>query len=140
MRDITIAVLVGFSCSVFAGLFDSYYSSGQMDHKQYEFKVSQGDILRTPVWASDADFPPLSARKAQEIARQQMQELRGGAKPQWELRETTITDMGDGMHFVYVIEFEPPPDGLGCIGSEFMRLLVLMDGTVAKFTVKPLSP
>jgi hypothetical protein len=98
MRAITIAMLIGFRCSVFAGLFDSYYSSGQMDHKQYEFKISQGDILRTPVWASDVDFPPLSTRKAQEIARQQMQELRGGAKPHWELRETTIADMGDGMH------------------------------------------
>jgi hypothetical protein len=140
MRAITIAMLIGFRCSVFAGLFDSYYSSGQMDHKQYEFKISQGDILRTPVWASDADFPPLSTRKAQEIARQQMQELRGGAKPHWELRETTIADMGDGMHFVYVIEFEPPPDGQGCIGCDFMRLLVLMDGTVAKASVKPLSP
>jgi hypothetical protein len=138
MRAMTIAVLIGFNCSAFAGLFDFYYSSGQMDHRQYEFKISQGDMLRTPVWASDADFPPLSARKAQQIARQQMQELRGGQKPQWELRETTIADMGDGMHFVYVMEFEPPPDGRGCFGCDFMRLLVLMDGTVAKATVKPL--
>ena len=140
MRALAIAILFGLGGSVFAGVFESYYASGTMDKKQYEFKVSQADILRTPVWAADADFPPFSARKAQEIARRQMQELLGSGKQPWELRETTITDMGDGMHFVYAIQFEPSSDGQGCIGCEFMRILVLMDGTVPKPIVKPLTP
>ena len=140
MRALAIVMLLGFAGSAFANLFESYSAIGKVDNKHYEFKVSQANILRTPVWAAGADFPPLSARKAQEIARRDMQELLGNAKQPWELRETTIADMGDGMHFVYVIQFEPPSDGEGCIGCEFLRILVLMDGTVPKPIVKPLSP
>ena len=140
MRALVIAILLGLGGSAFAGVFESYYASGTMDKKQYEFKVSQADILRTAVWAAAADSPPLSARKAQEIARRELQQIRGGGKQPWELRETTIADMGDGMHFVYIIQFEPPSDGQGCIGCDFIRILVLMDGIVPKPIVKPLSP
>ena len=133
-------MFLGFSGSVFAGVFGSYSAIGKMDEKHYEFTVSQADILRTPIWTSGAEFPPLSARKAQDIARQKMQELLGSGKQQWELRETTILDMGDGMHFVYAIQFEPPSDGQSCTMCDFMRILVLMDGTVPKPIVKPLSP
>ncbi len=132
MRALAIVMLLGFGGSAFAGQFEGYSSSGKMDEKHYEFKVSQADIARTPVWAPGADFPPLSARKAQDIARREMQELLGGGKQPWELRETTIVAMGDGMHFVYVIQFEPPSDGQGYTMCDFMRILVLMDGTVPK--------
>jgi len=44
------------------------------------------------------------------------------------------------MHFVYVVQFEPASDGQGCTMCDFMRILVLMDGTVPKPIVKPLSP
>jgi hypothetical protein len=69
-----------------------------------------------------------------------MQELLGSGKQQWQLRETTIMDMGDGMHFIYAIYFEPPPDAQPCTMCDYMRILVLMDGTVPKPTMKPLSP
>jgi hypothetical protein len=123
----------------FGGLVDSYSASGKIGDKQYEFKVSQTDILRTPIWKSDADFPPLSARKAQEIARRRMQKLLGSGKEPWVLRETTVADLGDGAHFVYVIQFEPPLGEHSVLGSDFMRVLVLMDGTVPKVIVRPLS-
>jgi hypothetical protein len=71
MRALAMAMLFGLGCSAFAGLFESYSATGKMDEKHYEFKVSQADILRTPVWTPGADFPPLSARKAQEIARRE---------------------------------------------------------------------
>ncbi|HEU0208613.1 MAG TPA: hypothetical protein VFQ78_06515 [Candidatus Udaeobacter sp.] len=51
-----------------------------------------------------------------------------------------MANMGDGLHFVYVIQFEPPSDGQGCIGCDFIRVLILMDGTIPKPIVKPLSP
>ena len=69
-----------------------------------------------------------------------MQKLLGDGKQEWLMRETTIADMGDGMHFVYVVQFEPPLRGESTIGGEFVRILVLMDGTVPKPIVKPLSP
>ena len=137
MRALVLLLLLVAAFPASGGLMTSYSAIGKMDDKHYEFKVSQADILRTPVWTPGADFPPLSARKAQEIARREMQELLGSGKEQWLIRETTIADMGDGMHFVYVIQFEPPL-GVSCIGCEFIRILVLMDGTVPKPIVKPL--
>jgi len=138
MRALVLLLLFIAPFPVSGGLVTSYSAIGKMDDKHYEFKVSEEDILRTPIWKPDVDFPPLSARKAQEIARREMQALLGSGKEQWILRETTIADMGDGMHFVYVIQFEPPL-GVSCIGCEFIRMLVLMDGTIPKPIVKPLS-
>jgi hypothetical protein len=141
MRSFMFVLLLAVgSLAVRGDLFTSYSAIGKMDDKHYEFTVSQGDILRTPIWAPDADFPPLSARKAQEIARREMQELLGTGKEQWLIRETTITDMGDGMHFVYAVQFEPPPGKAACTMCDFMRILVLMNGSVPKPIVKPLSP
>jgi len=74
MRPLTFALLVGFSNAAIASLFGGYSVSGHMNQKHYEFKVSEADILRTPVWSRDADFPPLPARKAQDIARRKMEE------------------------------------------------------------------
>jgi len=119
MRPLTFALLVGFSNAAIASLFGGYSVSGHMNQKHYEFKVSEADILRTPVWSRDADFPPLPARKAQDIARRKMEELLGTDKEPWVLRETTIADMGDDMHFVYVIQFEPAPGKEACTMCEF---------------------
>ena len=69
MRALAVAFLVAFGGAAFAGLFNSYSAIGKVDDKHYEFKISEADILPTPVWDAGADFPPLSARKAQEIAR-----------------------------------------------------------------------
>jgi hypothetical protein len=141
MRAIAFTVLLAAgSLAVHGDVLSGYSAIGKMDEKQYKFTVSQADILRTPIWTPGADFPPLSARKAQEIARREMQALFGSGKQQWELRETTIANMGDGMHFVYAIQFEPPSDAQACTMCDFMRILVLMDGTVPKPIIKPLSP
>src|SRR5258707_15250671 len=93
MRAPAILTLLGFASSVLAGQFHSYSASGKIDQKHYEFTVSQADIARTPVWAPDADFPPLSARKAQDIARREMQELLCSGKQPWGGRENTIAEM-----------------------------------------------
>ena len=140
MRVLAVAMLLSLAGSALAGVVESYSAIGKLNDKHYEFKVSQVEILRTPIWSPSADFPPLSARKAQEIARREMLGLLGSGKEPWMLRETTIADMGDGMHFVYVVQFEPPSDGQGCVGCDFIRILVLMDGTVPKPIVKSLSP
>ena len=77
MRALAIVMLRGFGGSAFAGEFHSYSTLGKMDDKHYQFTASQANIARSPVWAPDADFPPLSACKAQDIARREMQELLG---------------------------------------------------------------
>jgi len=133
MRALLLPLLIFAAFPLLADtvIVTSYSASGYMDRKQYVFEASKEEIARTPVWKPDAEFPPLSARKAQDIARREMQELLGSGKEPWLLRDTTIADMGDGMHFAYVIQFEQPAPQ-GCIGCDFMRVLVLMDGTVPK--------
>jgi hypothetical protein len=111
--------------------------SGKMGDNWYEFRASEAEILRTPIWKADAEFPALSPRKAQEIARREMQKLLGSGKKQWAIRDTTIRYTHFGLHFVYVVEFEPPDES--CTGCDFIRILVLMDGTVPKPIVKPMS-
>ena len=66
-----------------------------------------------------------------------MQELAGSGKAPWLLEETSIVDLGDGAHFGYVIQFVERPAN-GCVGCDYMRILVLMDGTVPKPIVKPM--
>jgi hypothetical protein len=137
MRTLAVAFLVAFGGAAFAGLFTSYSAIGKVDDKHYESKISEADILRTPVWDAGADFPPLSARKAQQIAQREFQQLAGKTKHPWAVRETTIIDVGDE-HFVYVIQLEQWPPEKACTMCDFMRIIVLMDGTVPKPIITPL--
>jgi len=136
MRRLVLLSLIVVASPLLSDIVGGYFASGKMDNKQVEFKASAGDILRTPVWKSDADFPPLSARKAQDIARRKMQELLGSGKEPWRLEETSIIDLGDGAHFAYVIQFVEQPS-TGCISCDFVRVLVLMDGSIPSPTIKP---
>ena len=138
MRALVLLSLFLTALPLCAGELNGYSADGKMDGKQYLYKASQADILRTPIWKADADFPPLSARKAQEIPRREMQVILGSGKEQWVQHETTIADVGDGMHFVYIIQFEPPLGEQSCLGCDFIRIIVLMDGSVPKPIVKPL--
>jgi hypothetical protein len=138
MRALLLLPLLLTAVPVCADEIHGWSADGKMDDNQYMYKASEADILRTPIWKPNADFPPLSARKAQEIARREMQALLGNGKEQWVLRETTIADMGDGMHFVYIIQFEPPLGQQSCVGCDFIRILVLMDGTVPKPVIRPI--
>lgn len=81
MRAIAFTVLLAAgSLAVHGDVLSGYSAIGKMNEMHYVFTVSQADILRTPIWTSGADFPPLSARKAQEIARREMQALLGSGK------------------------------------------------------------
>jgi len=65
-----------------------------------------------------------------------MQELPGKGKERWRLEETSIVDLGDGMHFAYVIQFVEQPS-TGCISCDFVRILVLMDGSIPSPIIEP---
>ena len=65
MRALLLLLVAALSLLGETVTVGSYSASGKMDNKQIEFKASAEAILRTPIWKSDADFPPLSVRKAQ---------------------------------------------------------------------------
>ena len=134
MRALVTAALLTFVCSAFAG---GYSASGKIGETRYEFKASEADILRTPIWKLDTPFPPFSAREAQEIAKREFDKLVGKTAHPWAVRETTIADVGDG-HFVYVIQLEEWPPEEACTMCDYMHILALMDGTVPRPIISPL--
>jgi len=95
--------------------------------KKYEFRIPEQDLLKTPAWAPDQDNPPLSARRAIDIAKEEIAALLPNGKD-WRLYEVTLRPLDD--HWVYLVQFLEPlrPDGGGQQLSNGFQVVVLMDG------------
>ena len=93
MRAAATVVFLTLACSAFAG---GYSYVGKMGNTHYEFKASEADITRTPIWKQDSAFPPLSAREAQQIAKREFDKLVGKTPHPWAVRETPLlmSEMG----------------------------------------------
>ncbi len=121
-------------------LVEPFHAPGKANEKHYEFAVTRADIANTPIWSRESENPPLSPRRAGQIARTQLEELLPEGKA-WLLREITLAQLGDDIHWLYLVTFEPPPIGHpGEKDPDFMRIIVLMDGKTTPPTVTPLSP
>ena len=95
--------------------------------KKYEFRIPEQDLLKTPAWVPDQDNPPLSARRAIDIAKEEIAALLPNGKD-WRLYEVTLRPLDD--HWVYLVQFLEPlrPDGGGQQLSNGFQVVVLMDG------------
>lgn len=95
--------------------------------KKYEFRISQQDLQKTPVWAPDQDNPPLSARSAIDIAKKEIATLLPNGKD-WRLYEVTLRPVDD--HWLYLVQFLEPlrTDGGGQPLSNGFQVVVLMNG------------
>jgi hypothetical protein len=95
--------------------------------KKYEFRISEQALQNTPVWTPDQDNPPLSARSAIDIAKNEMAALLPNGKD-WRLYEVTLRPLDD--HWVYLVQFLEPlrPDGGGQQLSNGFQVVVLMNG------------
>ena len=95
--------------------------------KKYEFRIPEQDLLKTPAWAPDQDNPPLSVRRAIDIAKEEIAALLPNGKD-WRLYEVTLRPLDD--HWVYLVQFLEPlrPDGGGQQLSNGFQVVVLMDG------------
>jgi len=120
-------------------LVERYHAPGKANGKHYEFVVTKADIANTPVWSRDSENPPLSPRRAGQIARTQLEELLPEGKA-WLLREITLAQLGDDVHWLYLVTFEPPPFGHPAEKDpDFIRIIVLMNGKTTPPTITPLS-
>lgn len=108
--------------------FSSYSMFDSAQRKRYDFEIYEDDLARTPAWPSNEEFPPLSPRKAETAARDQLRKL--VEQPEkWSRRAIELRPMSDGDKWVYVVHFNGfhPPGVLdGAVPQ--MRLIVLMDG------------
>jgi hypothetical protein len=92
--------------------------------------VKKEEILRAPSWDTSADNPPLSARKAQQLATKEIEAHPPDSNP-WVLSRINLINSGDGLHWVYAVAFEEEPENHGHTGNlREWEIIVLMDGRV----------
>ena len=142
MHVFTLVAFAFFSAAAFGGeLYGSFSVSGKAKGQSYEFTATKTDFAKTPVWPRGTEHPPLAPRRAEEIARQQLEQLVPGGVD-WDLEGITVSPLGDDLHWVYTVEFSPPSLGpdVAEFGRDHMRLLVLFDGSVVKPKVTPIPP
>src|SRR5437588_4154827 len=133
MRVFTLAAFVLCAATVFGGeLHESFSVSGKANGQSYEFTATKAKFAKTPVWPVGTEHPPLAPRRAEEIARRQLQQLVSGGAD-WRLEGITVFPLGDDLHWVYSVEFSPPlRPNVAVFMADYMRLLVLFDGSVIK--------
>jgi hypothetical protein len=104
--------------------------------KKYEFRISDEDLQKTPAWAPAAENPPLSARRAIDVARKQLATLIPNGKD-WRLYAVMMRPIED--RWIYLVEFLEPlrGDGGGQQVSAGFQLVVLMNGVAVTPRVTP---
>jgi hypothetical protein len=96
---------------------------------RYDFTVTTEEMTKSPVWGEQDENPPLSARRAMQIARKRLDELIPDAKD-WKFEDLSMYEWKDG-HWLDLIEFEDigPPGETHYNGPSItMRIPVLMNG------------
>ncbi len=104
--------------------------------KKYEFRVPGQDLQKTPAWAPSQENPPLSARRAIDIATRKLATLLPNGKD-WRLYAVTLRPLEN--RWFYLVEFLEPlrNDGAGQQLSAGFQIVVLMDGTAVTPKVTP---
>ena len=140
MRLLAIAILTLVTATAVAReLFEHYSVYGRANGRSYAFTASKSALAKTPVWDRQSEHPPLSPRRAEEIARRQLREFVPNGND-WLLQGVTLSPVGDDLHWVYTVTFMPPlPENVAQTGGDEMQLLVLLDGSVVKPEVTPIS-
>jgi hypothetical protein len=95
--------------------------------KKYDFRVTDQELSRTPAWPAAEENPPLSARRAIEIAAKHLATLLPDGKD-WRLHQVTLKPVDD--RWIYLVEFLEPLRGDGS-GQQLyggFQIVVLMNG------------
>lgn len=115
------------------------HPGGKADARQFEFNVTDADVSKTPVWQPDSATPPLSPRRAGEIAQKQLEGFVLD-RTKWRLFQIILVDWGQH-HWFYIVRFERqyPPD-LAVFGGDYFEIPVLMSGAVLQPKIMQLPP
>ena len=100
------------------------------DGSEILFTVTEEDFFSTGYWQPLDGNPPLSARKAEQLATQRFTEHVKDYQ-HWELEQITLRHAGDGLHWVYQVEYR---DRRNRHGAPF-AVLVRLDGQVARVEI-----
>jgi hypothetical protein len=111
--------------------WDSYARS-----KRYEFVIAPTDISKMPIWRDSDENPPLSARKALQIAKAGLADLVSDSKD-WTLDTLSLQEVDRG-HWVYLAAFQLFPKDTSFFGQPpTITIPVLMTGVAVKPKVTP---
>ncbi len=135
-----------------APMMDGAWSIGSEllnpDSVQFMSRIAREQLARTPVWKEDSEFPPLSPRKAQDLAQAMLRKIAGErhwAQPDIYLKPFDVTS-DDGDHrevrWLYVFHFGLLSNTDNNQAGSF-NIIVLMDGTVMEpraVVPKPVVP
>jgi hypothetical protein len=104
--------------------------------KKYEFRISDDDLQKTPAWAPGQENPPLSARRAIDVATQELATLLPNGKD-WRLYAVTLRPIES--RWIYLVEFLEPvrPNGPERQLSSGFQVIVLMNGVAVMPRVSP---
>ena len=131
MRTCLLVTLL-FAAALHADVVRSFQSCEWISYangKKFHFQVTAERVLKAPVWKSDDVSPPLAARKADELATAKFRQL----IPDWDTwkrERIVLEDLGDGLHWIYVVEFMQTSSSK--VKPPFLNVIVLMDGTVVE--------
>jgi hypothetical protein len=127
MHTLIAILFVALATHVEADLIQSYSVPSLIGGKEFNSDVTREQLLKTPVWRLQDDLPPLSPRKADKLATAEFQKL---VKDPTDFRRRSISllDMGDHIHWIYVVEFVWNGAFIGPGPS--IQIIVLIDGTV----------
>jgi hypothetical protein len=113
------------------------YGEGYADGQSYTCSATRDEIRKAPRWAFTAEHPPLSPRKAEQLAAAKLASL--VKQPgRWILNNINLKNTGDGDHWIYDVCFTEgwPEFNSGGPPYSILHFLVLMDGTVAEMKPK----
>ena len=100
----------------------------------YFFQTTRGSLRATPRWKSGAEFPPLSPRRAAEVALQRAQQIRPDVR-KWH-RASICLHQSDDYTWFYLVRFWRAD--ISIAGSPyFLDVPVLMDGRALPATTRP---
>lgn len=107
--------------------------------KQYTFAVTKAQLLKSPAW-KDGNNPPLSARKAIELATKLREKLvKDDDQYQWSFKEAALHKMAWD-RWTWEVLFEARVKEGGSTGiPPYLNIMILMDGTVVEPTIKEMK-
>lgn len=116
---------------VFGSLTTSAQSVAQLfncNDNFYTVKFSDRDLIQTPLWNPEKDDnPPLSARKAVEVARTNLNQCVSGASEKWSLSSIELKPFGTD-RWIYEIEFDCPSAACRDEKSRSFKISIKLDG------------
>jgi hypothetical protein len=104
--------------------------------KKYEFRIPDDDLQKTPAWTPAQENPPLSARRAIDVATKELATLLPNGKD-WRLYAVTLRPIES--RWIYLVEFLEPtrPNGPERQLSSGSQVVVLMNGVAVMPRVSP---